>query len=102
MLKSNKETETVKMRYSESVKNERESVIIIKPKNNEEDISSEVTKRDIKRKIDISKLGLGVTKRKKVTEGAVVVGCENKTEADKLKQKLQRTWEKTTLYKHRR
>lgn len=35
----------------------------------------------------ISNLGLGITKVRKVTRGAVVVGCESKSQADKLKEK---------------
>lgn len=62
-------------------------MLIIKPKDGEENNSSENTKRDIK-KIDISKLGVGITKMKKVTKGAIVVGCENKSQAEKLKQEV--------------
>lgn len=50
--------------------------------------SSEDTKRDIKNKIDITKLGVGINKMKKVTRGAVVVGCEDKRQADKFKKKV--------------
>ncbi|EZA47905.1 hypothetical protein X777_15136 [Ooceraea biroi] len=76
--------------YREAVQKEQESVIIIKPKEAEEENSSEVTKREIKRKIDITKLGVGITKMTKVTRGAVVVGCENKRQAEKLKNKVTR------------
>lgn len=75
-----------KKSYSGAVRNDSESVIIIKPREEEGDNSSEATKRDIKSKIDILKLGVGITKMKKVTRGAVVVGCENKIQADKLKK----------------
>ncbi|KMQ95301.1 hypothetical protein RF55_4490 [Lasius niger] len=72
--------------YSEAASKDQETVIIIKPK--EEDAgSSEVTKLEIKNKIDVSKLGVGITKMKKATRGAVVVGCENKTQAERLKEK---------------
>lgn len=74
--------------YSEAVSN-NEAVIIIKPRD-EDNSSSEITKRDIKNKIDVSKLGVGITKMKKVTKGAVVVGCENKTQMVKLKEKVTR------------
>lgn len=50
--------------YSEVVAGEREAVIIIKPKD-EDGRSSEVTKKEIKNKIDVSKLGVGITKMKK-------------------------------------
>lgn len=78
---------TEKKSYSVVVKNETESVIIIKPKDDEEK-SSEVTKKDIKNKIHVSRLGVGITKIKKITRGDVVVGCENKQQADKLKEEV--------------
>lgn len=63
-------------------------MIIIKPREEVEDNYSKITKRDIKSKIDISKPGVGITKMKKVTRGAVVVGCENRIQADKLKKEV--------------
>lgn len=76
-----------KKTFKEAVTREQEAVIIIKPKG-EDAGSSEVTKKDIKNKIDVSKLGVGITKMKKVTRGAVVVGCENKMQVEKLKEKV--------------
>lgn len=73
--------------YSGAVKKNQESVLIIKPKDGKENNSSENTKKDIK-KIDISKLGVGITKMRKVTNGTIVVGCENKSQAEKLKQEV--------------
>lgn len=84
-----KETDrSLKKTYSGAVKGKTEAVIIIKPKEAEEGNSSETTKKDIKNKIDISKLGVGITKLRKATRGAVVVGCESKLQADKLKEKV--------------
>lgn len=77
-----------KKSYSEAAAKKQEAVIIIKPVEEKDASSSEDTKRDIKNKIDIAKLGVGITKMKKVTKGAVVVGCENKRQADKLKEKV--------------
>ncbi|KMR04821.1 hypothetical protein RF55_420 [Lasius niger] len=78
----------VKKSYSEVMKrNQTESVLVIKPKDGEENKSSEDTKRDV-RKIDITKLGVGITRMKKVKRGAVVVGCENRVQAEKLKQEV--------------
>lgn len=34
------------------------------------------------------KLGVGITKMKKVTRETVVVGCENRAQAEKLKQEI--------------
>lgn len=78
----------VRKSYSETAREDKESILIIKPMKNEEVNSSEDTKRDIKKKIDVSKLGVGITKMKKVTRGAVVVGCENKSQAEILKNKV--------------
>lgn len=78
----------LKKSYSGVVKgNQTESVLVIKPKDGEENKSSEDTKRDV-RKIDITKLGVGITKMKKVARGAVVVGCENGVQAEMLKQEV--------------
>lgn len=77
-----------KKSYSEAASKKQEAVIIIKPLEENVASSSEDTKRDIKNKIDITKLGVGITKMKKVTRGAVVVGCEDKRQADKLKEKV--------------
>lgn len=77
-----------KKSYSEAAVKKREAIIIIKPVEEKEASSSKDTKRDIKNKIDITKLGVGITKMKKVTRAAVVVGCEDKRQADKLKKKV--------------
>lgn len=62
-------------------------MVIVKPKGDEGN-NSEDTKREIKNKIDIAKLGIGITKMRKVTRGAVVVECENKKQANKLKEEV--------------
>lgn len=80
-------TGSTKKSYSGVVKSGTKSVIVIKLWNEEEENSSEITKRDIKNKIDISKLGIGITKMRKVTEEAVVE-CENKSQADKSKEEV--------------
>lgn len=73
----------IKKSYSGVVKgSQAESVLVIKPKEGEENKSNENTKRDV-RKIDITKLGVGITKMKKITKGAVVVECENSIQAEK-------------------
>lgn len=79
--------ETSRNTYSQAVKNKSGSVLIIKPKD-DDDKNSEVTKREIKNKIDVAKLGIGITKMRKVTRGAVVVGCEDKKQAKKLKEEV--------------
>ncbi|RLU18430.1 hypothetical protein DMN91_008787 [Ooceraea biroi] len=82
---TNSETGEIKKSYSGAAKNQRESVLIVKPKNGEKNNLSENTK-----KIDIAKLGVGITKMKKVAGGAVVIGCENKDQAEKLKDEVAR------------
>jgi len=88
MMGTNTQTTGKKKSYSDAVSNKQEAVIIIKPLKEDETNSSEETKKDIKNKIDVTKLGLGITKMKKVTKGAVVVGCENSDQAEKLKEKV--------------
>lgn len=51
---------------------------------NTESNSSEETKRSIKDEIDIVKMGVGITKLKKAVKGAIVIGCENVVQANKL------------------
>lgn len=88
MVNTSLEKREVKKSYSGIVKgNQTESVLIIKSKDGEEIKSSEDTKRDV-RKIDVTKLGVGITKMKKVTGGAVVVECENRVQAEKLKKEV--------------
>jgi len=78
---------TNKSTYSQAVKKQSGSVLIVKPKG-EEDNNSEDTKREIKNKIDVAKLGIGITEMRKVTRGAVVVRCENVKQASKLKEEV--------------
>jgi len=77
-----------KKSYSEAVSRKKESIIIVKPKEKSDACSSDQTKRDIKNSIDVAKLGVGITAMKKVTKGAVVIGCENKNQAEILKEKV--------------
>ncbi|XP_071646044.1 uncharacterized protein [Temnothorax longispinosus] len=69
--------------YSEAVKEKKnENMIIVKPVKQQE---SEATKQLVKEKIDIKNLAVGITKLKKGSKGAVILGCENETEMEKLK-----------------
>lgn len=82
------ETGERKKSYSGVVKgNQTESVLVIKPKDGEENKLSEDIKRDV-RKIDITKLGVGITKMKKMTRGTVVIEYENRVQAEKLKKEV--------------
>jgi len=55
---------TNKNTYSQAVKNQSGSVLIVKPKG-EDDNNSEDTKREIKNKIDVAKLGTGITEMRR-------------------------------------
>lgn len=49
--------------------------------------------------MDIIKLGVGITKMKKVTRGAVVIECENRGQAEKLKEEIKKNLgEKYSMY----
>jgi len=70
-----------KKNYSEAMSRKKESSsVIIKPKEKSDACSSDQTKRDIKNSIDVAKLGVGIIAMKKVTNGAVVIGCKNKNQ----------------------
>jgi len=77
-----------KKSYSDAVETKKESIIIVKPKEKSDACSSDQTKRDIKNSIGAAKLGVGITTMKKVTKAAVVIGCENKDHAEKLRDKV--------------
>jgi len=88
-----KETSTHKAEkksYSEAVERKKESVIIVKPKEKSDACSSDQTKRDIKNSIDVAKVGVRITAMKKVkgAKGAVVIGCENRDQAEILRDKV--------------
>jgi len=53
-----------KKSYSEVASNKQEAIFIIKPMKENDASSSEVTKKNIKNKIDVSKLGVRITKMK--------------------------------------
>lgn len=50
--------------------------------------------KGIYKKIDNTKLVVGITKMKKVTREAVVIECENRGQVEKLRKKSRRTQEK--------
>lgn len=56
-----------KKSYSKAVSNKQETVFIMKPVEENDVRFSEMRKRDIKIKIDVSKIGVGITKMKQVT-----------------------------------
>lgn len=78
IVETNKQKTDNTKSYSKAVVNKQEAIISIKPVEESEANSSEMTKKDIKKTIDVSKLGVGITKMKKASGGAIVVGCEDK------------------------
>lgn len=77
----------VRKTYSSVVKEkEKEKVIIIKPKIQQE---SEKTKEMIKQKVDIKTMAVGVSRMKKCSNGTVILGCETGEEIRKLKDTVQ-------------
>lgn len=64
----------------------RESVIIVKPKKQQE---SEMTKKLVKENINITDMAVGITKLRKGNNGTVILGCESKSEMEKLKVTVQ-------------
>lgn len=73
--------------YKEVTEEKRkENVIIIKPKIQQE---SELTKRLIKEKVNIKSMEVGISKLKKGSKGAVIVGCDTGEEIKKLKDVVQ-------------
>lgn len=88
MVETNMQKTENKKSYSEAVINKQEAVIIIKPLEESGAKSSEMTKKDIKDTIDVSKLRVGITKMKKASGGAIVVGCKDKNQAEILKNKV--------------
>lgn len=72
--------------YCEAVKEKKkESVIIIKPKEQQE---SEKTKKVVKENIDIKNMSIGVSKLRRGGRGAVILGCESEQELKQLKSNV--------------
>jgi hypothetical protein len=74
-------------KYSDVIKERKEeNILIIKPKVQQE---SEITKKIIKEKIDITKMEIGITKLRKGGKGTVILGCETEEEKEELKATVQ-------------
>jgi len=85
---TNTHTAEKKKSYSEAVARKKQSIIFVKPKDKSDACSNDQTKTDIKNSIDVAKLGVGITAMKEVTKGKVVIGCENKAQAEILRDKV--------------
>ncbi|XP_077255138.1 uncharacterized protein LOC143893519 [Temnothorax americanus] len=74
-------------KYSDVIKDRKEeNILIIKPKVQQD---SEITKKIIKDKINITKMEIGITKLRKGSKGTVILGYETEEEKDKLKTTVQ-------------
>jgi len=67
--------------YSETVKEKKESILIVKPKREQE---SKTTKKVVKDKVDIKNLAVGIIKLRK-GKGSVILGCKSESEMKQLK-----------------
>lgn len=56
--------------------------------------------KGIYKKIDITKLVVGITKMKKVTREAVVIECENRGQVEKLKEEVKKDTGEKYMYNH--
>jgi len=70
-----------KKSYSETVKEKKESILIVKPKREQE---SKTTKKVVKDKVDIKNLAVGIIKLRK-GKGSVILGCKSESEMKQLK-----------------
>lgn len=61
-------------------------MIIVNPRKQQ---ASEATKKQVKEKIDISNLAVGISKLRKGVNGSVILGCESTGEMEKLKASVQ-------------
>lgn len=76
--------------YSGIVKEKKkENILIVKPIHEQQSVTTR-TKSDIKNKISISELSVGVTSIKDASKGSVVIGCNNLKEREILKENLNR------------
>lgn len=76
-----------KISYSEILKSNND-VIVIKPRDEEQ--KSQVTLNEIKNKIDLGKLAVGVENIKNINKGGVVIKCNNNNSKEKLKENIEK------------
>lgn len=67
--------------------NKKREVIVIKPINEEQ--GSEITRRDIKTKIDPSKLAVGIENMENIKGGGVIIKCSDSSSKGVIKRKMQ-------------
>lgn len=82
-----KSVDKIQKSYAETVSDKKkENVVIIKPKKQQ---ASETTKQQVKEKVDITNMAIGISKFKKGGNGSIILGCESTGEMDKLKESMQ-------------
>jgi len=69
--------------YSDVIKGRKEGEILVRPNKQQ---GSEETKKVIKEKVDIRNMQMGITRFKKVNNGAVLIGCETGKDLEVLKE----------------
>ncbi|XP_044591359.1 uncharacterized protein LOC123269589 [Cotesia glomerata] len=73
--------------YTDMVKGLSKETVIIEPKNKQ---NSDLTFTEVKSKVKIGKLGVGIDKLKKTQTGKVVIGCTEKKDREKLATELKK------------
>lgn len=87
LLESSPNNGHVKMKYSSVLKKKNE-VIVIKPKNEKQNCQQ--TQKEMKDKIDLNKIAVGVDRISNITKGGVAINCSNKDSKDKLKSTVKK------------
>lgn len=75
-----------KKTYSQILKKPSEAIIVVKPTNAEKKCN--ITKEIVKKNIDPYNMKMGISKLKNISNGGVVIGCENKNARDELQTAL--------------
>lgn len=74
--------------YSDILKKNNSEVIVVKPKNANQECKQ--TQKDVKTKIDPSKIAVGVESIKNVSKGGIVINCTNNDSKEKLKDTVKK------------
>ncbi|XP_044591361.1 uncharacterized protein LOC123269592 [Cotesia glomerata] len=73
--------------YAEKLKGSKTETVVVEPKEKQD---SNETFIDVKRKVQIGRLGVGVERLKKTQAGKVVIGCVGKEDREKLASELKK------------
>ncbi|RLU26059.1 hypothetical protein DMN91_002222 [Ooceraea biroi] len=81
-----KTSNTQKSYAAAAAKKKKESIIIVKPKKHKE---NEDTRKQVKDRIDITNMAVGITKLRKRNNGTLIMGCDSASGMEKLKATVQ-------------